>query len=198
MARRAWGCGREFHHKPVNLLASETPVLVLLRNYVAEMRMLNIRRVDHKASSTHCWRVRVQRRKQVFLRDFSDGPYGGREQALQAAQVYRNTLIQAHPPLSKPAYCAILKKTNRSGISGLTRVDRWEMSKGKRARRLYWEVQWPIENCKAKHRKFSIPKYGEEGAYQMALAARETALQALASQTFAPFESRVSRDDQAA
>ena len=160
--------------------------------------MLNIRRVDHEASSTHCWRVTVQRRKQLFRRDFSDGPHGGREQAFKAAQAYRDTLVQAHAPLSMPAYCAILKKTNRSGISGLTRVDRWEMSKGKRARRLYWEVQWPIENCKAKHRKFSITKYGEEGAYQRALAAREIALQALASQTFAPFESRVSRDDQAA
>lgn len=160
--------------------------------------MLNIRRVDHEASSTHCWRVRVQRRKQVFQHDFSDGPCGGRDQALQAAQAYRDMLIQAHPPLSKPAYCAILKKTNRSGISGLTRVDRWEISKGKRARRLYWEVQWPIENCKAKHRKFSIFKYGEEGAYQMALTARETALQTLASQTFSPFESRAFRNKQAA
>ena len=160
--------------------------------------MLNIARVDHEASSTHCWRVTVQRRKKLFRRDFSDGPYGGPEVALQAAQAYRDRLIQEHPPLSKPAYCAILKKTNRSGASGLTRVDRWELSKGKRVRRLYWEAQWPIENCKSKHRKFSILKYGEERAYQMALTARQTALQALASQTFSPFESRAFRNTQAA
>ena len=35
--------------------------------------MLNIRRVDHAASHTHCWRVTVQRRKRIFVRDFSDG-----------------------------------------------------------------------------------------------------------------------------
>ncbi len=34
--------------------------------------MLNIRRVDHDASSTHCWRVTVQRRKRLCRRDFSD------------------------------------------------------------------------------------------------------------------------------
>ncbi|MGZ8383018.1 MAG: hypothetical protein ACXWWE_03315 [Nitrospira sp.] len=33
--------------------------------------------------------------------------------------------------------------------------------------------------------------YGEEGAYQLALAAREAALQVLSSQAFLPFEARV-------
>ena len=75
--------------------------------------MLNIRRVDHEASSTHCWRVTVQRRKRIFVRDFSDGRQGGRRPALQAAQVYRDAVIKSHPPLSKPAYCAIRKKNNR-------------------------------------------------------------------------------------
>jgi len=42
--------------------------------------MLNIRRVDHDASSTHCWRVKVQRRKQLFTRDFSDGLHGVEKQ----------------------------------------------------------------------------------------------------------------------
>jgi hypothetical protein len=60
--------------------------------------MLNIRRVDHDASSTHCWRVTVQRRKRIFARDFSDGRQGGRQAALQAAQLYRNNLVKAYPP----------------------------------------------------------------------------------------------------
>lgn len=150
--------------------------------------MRNLRRVDHSASSTHCWRVTVQRRTEVFTRDFSDGVHGGREQALQAALAYRDTVIETHPPLSKPDYCAIVKKNNRSGVSGLSRVDGWDLSRGRRMRRLYWEVQWPIENGRSRHRKFSILKYGEEGAYQLALAARETALEALASQTFSPYD----------
>ncbi len=97
-----------------------------------------------------------------------------------------------------PAYCAILKKNNRSGISGLTRIDRWELSRGYRYHRLYWEAQWPIGEGRAKHKKFSILKYGEEGAYQRALAARDTALRALASATFSPFNACVSERHHAA
>ena len=149
--------------------------------------MRNIRRVDHEASSTHCWRVTIQRQSRMYRRDFSDGPHGGSEQALRAALQYRDRVIADHPPLAMPHYCAILKKTNRSGISRLTRVDRWERSKGRRYRRVFWEVQWPIGNGRAKHRKFSILKYGEDRALQMALAARETALQSLSEQTFSPF-----------
>ena len=123
--------------------------------------MLNIHRIDHEASHTHCWRVTVQRRTRIYVRSFSDGRYGGAEQALVAATTYRDALIRSNPPLSKPVYCAILKKTNRSGISGLSRIDRWEFSKGRRVHRLYWDVQWPIENCQSRHKKFSILKYGE-------------------------------------
>lgn len=85
--------------------------------------MRNLCRVDHEASSTHCWRVTIQRRTELFTRDFSDGVHSGREQALQAALAYRNTVIETHPPFGKPEYCKILKKSNRSSVSGLTRVD---------------------------------------------------------------------------
>ena len=155
--------------------------------------MLNIRRVDHDASRTHCWRVTVQRRKQIFERDFSDWLHGGRQPAFQAAQVYREKLVKAYPPLNKAAYCAIRKKNNRSGISGLTRVDTWEMYKGLRFRRLYWDAQWPIGHRKAQHKKFSITKYGEEDAYLRAFTARATALKALSIQTFSPYETRIRR-----
>ena len=158
--------------------------------------MLNIRRVDHDASSTHCWRVTVQRRKRIFVRDFSDGRHGGPQPALQAAQLYRNKLVKVHPPLSKAAYCAIRKKNNRSGISGLMRVDKWQVHNGRRARRLYWDAQWPIGHGKAQHKKFSITKYGEEEAYLRAFTARATALKALSTQTFSPFETRIRRRGQ--
>jgi len=114
----------------------------------------------------------------------SDGRHGGRQPAFQAAKLCRDALVTAHPPLSKPAYCAIRKKNNRSGISGLMRVDTWQVHNGRRSRRLHWEAQWPIGNGKARHQKFSITKYGEEGAKRKALAARRAALKALATQTF--------------
>jgi hypothetical protein len=158
--------------------------------------MLNIRRLDHEASGTHCWRVTVQRQSRIHRRSFSDGQHGGRAQALQAAQAYRDQLVHTYPPLAMPVYCAILKKNNRSGVSGLLRVDRVEVCRGKRQRKLFWEAQWPIGNGRSRHRKFSILKYGEEGAYQRALAARDTALLALSRKTFSPFEASCSCADQ--
>ena len=155
--------------------------------------MLNIRRVDHAASHTHCWRVTVQRRTRIFVRDFSDGRHASPQHALQAAQWYRDTLVKAYPPLSKAAYCAIRKKNNRSGISGLTRVDTWALYRGRRVRRLYWDAQWPIGHGKAQHKKFSIAKYGEDGAYLRACTARKTGLTALSTHTFSPFETRTRR-----
>ncbi len=38
--------------------------------------MLNINRVDHHASHTHCWRVTIQRQTQIYREEFSDGQYG--------------------------------------------------------------------------------------------------------------------------
>jgi hypothetical protein len=155
--------------------------------------MLNISRIDHEPSSTHGWRVQVRRQSRYYRRDFSDGPHGGWEPALAAAIAYRDQIIAAHPPLAMPEYCAILKKTNRSGVSGLTRVDRLERSKGRLRRRVYWEAQWPIDGCRSKHRKFSILKYGEEAAFEMASAARQAGLEAVAAYTFSPFATRYTR-----
>ncbi len=53
---------------------------------------INIRRVDHEASSTHCWRVTAQRRTRVYGRNFSDSQHGGAHQALEAARVNRDRL----------------------------------------------------------------------------------------------------------
>ena len=78
------------------------------------------------------------------------------------------------------------------------RVDTWQVYKGRRFRRLYWEAQWPIGKGKAQHKKFSITKYGEDGAYLRACTARKTALKTLSSQTFSPFEARTQRHGQAA
>ncbi len=152
--------------------------------------MRNICRRDHEGSKTHCWRVEIRRQSRTYRRSFSDGRYGGRANALQAARAYRDQLVAAYPRLTRSAYCAIVRKNNRSGISGLTRVDRVELS-GRPQRKLYWEAQVPLGHGRAQHRRFSILKYGEEGAYQRALVARETALRALTSKTFSPFEARV-------
>lgn len=122
--------------------------------------------------------MRIQRRNQIHCRHFSDAACGGKRQALQAAKAYRDGLIQQHSPLSRAEFCTIRKKTNRSGVSGVTRHE----APGRTPtspRHSFWLAQWPIGGGKAKKRKFSIKSYGERGAYLRALRARRAALTTL-------------------
>lgn len=145
--------------------------------------MHGISRVDHEASHTHSWLVRIQRRNQIHCRHFSDVACGGKRRALQAAKAYRDSLIKQHPPLSRTDFCMIRKKTNRSGVSGVTRHE----APGRTPtspRHSFWLAQWPIGGGKAKKRKFSVRLYGERGAYLRARKARRDALAAWETTAF--------------
>jgi hypothetical protein len=49
------------------------------------------------------------------------------------------------------------------------RVDVLENKRGRLHRPVYWDAQWPIGNGKARHKKFSVKKFGERGAFRRAL-----------------------------
>lgn len=141
---------------------------------------MHIYRIDHDHSHTHSWYVTIQRRGRIYHRHFTDSVYGGKRKALDAAKMYRDSRMAALRPLTRPDRCRIKKKNNRSGISGVTKIDTWEHIRGRRYHRLYWVAQWPIGNGKAQKKKFSITRYGEQGARQRALRARQDALKRLA------------------
>lgn len=141
---------------------------------------MHIYRIDHKPSHTHSWLVTVQRRGRIYHQHFTDSVYGGKRKALAAAKVHRDRLVGSLKPLTRPERCRIKKKNNRSGVSGVTRIDAIEVGRGQLRRRQYWLAQWPIGNGKATMRKFSIKQYGEGGARQQAVQARQAALKHLA------------------
>lgn len=141
--------------------------------------MKQIYRIDHEPSHTHSWFVTVQRRGRVYRRQFADTVYGGKRKALGVAESYRDRLIAHLRPLTRREICRIKKKNNRSGVSGVTRIDAMETDRGRPRRRQYWLAQWPIGSGKAKQRRFSVTRYGEQGAFQRAVQARREALRAL-------------------
>jgi hypothetical protein len=141
----------------------------------------HIYRIDHAKSRTHSWSVTVQRGGQDLPSTLTDSVYGGKQKARDAATVYRDSLTARLVPLTRPERCRITKKNNRSGISGVTRIDALETnSRGKTSRRRYWLAQWPIGAGKAKMKTFSIQRYGERGDFQRAVRARRQALKNLA------------------
>lgn len=141
--------------------------------------LIGIIRVDHHPSRTHAWVVTIQRRNRIHTGHFSDGVCGGKEAALEAAVRYRDYLVRSLPPLSRRALCSIKKKNNRSGTSGVTRIEQYETIGDRKRLRIYWVAQWPTGNGRAKQKKFSVRVYGERGAYLLAMRARKQGLQSL-------------------
>lgn len=143
--------------------------------------MKHIYRVDDEKTRTHSWLVTVQRRGQIYHRHFTDGVYGGKRKALDKAKVYRDGLLASLVPFTRLEICRIKKKNNRSGVSGVTRIDTRERNRAQIIHRRYWLAQWPIGDGKAQMKKFSIKEYGEQGAFRLAVRARQEALKSLSS-----------------
>lgn len=143
--------------------------------------MYGIIRIDRDASRTHTWQVTIQRRTRIYTRNFTDQRHGGEGKALEAAQAYRDALLATHAPMTRRERCAIRKKNNRSGVSGVTRIGITDRRCQNPVRAEYWLAKWPVEGGTAKQRKFSIQKYGERGAYLLAVRARKEALRHLSS-----------------
>lgn len=136
-----------------------------------------ISRVDNEVSRTHGWLVTVQRRGQIFRKHFSDGVHGGKQKSFLAAKQFRDEVIAKHPPFTMREYSSIVKKNNRSGVVGVCRYcasETRDLPEDKQ--RWFWVASWPLPDGRRKRVKFSVKKYGEDGAFKMALKARNDAL----------------------
>ena len=139
-----------------------------------------ISRVDNEVSRTHGWLVTIQRRGVIHRKHFSDGVHGGKQKSFAAAKGYRDEVITNNPPFSMREYSNIVKKNNRSGVVGVCRYcasETRDLPDDKQ--RWFWVASWPLPDGRRKRVKFSVKKYGEEGAFKMALKARKDALRGL-------------------
>jgi hypothetical protein len=141
--------------------------------------MYGITRIDNERSRTHAWVVTISRKRKTYFGSFSDIKYRGKNKALTAAKRYRDTILSKYPPMTLRAYCSILKRNNKSGISGVCRYVSNENDPKGGEPRSYWIARWSPEPRKTKCKKFSIKKYGEEKAFLLAVRARKKALKQL-------------------
>jgi hypothetical protein len=142
--------------------------------------LYGICRVDNDANRTHGWLVTIQRRGKKYCKLFSDKKHRGEAAAFDAAKCYRDRLIAKHPPMKLGRYMAIQRSNNRSGEVG---VGRYVTSETKTfspdKQRWHWVASWTRLDGSRGRAKFSVAKYGEEGAHRMALDARKEALKAI-------------------
>lgn len=122
------------------------------------------------------WRVMISRKQigRTFTKAFSDRTHGGEEAALAAARAWRDDVLRCHPPASKAELAVLVRKHNTSGRPGVFRRTMHKSTKdGRGAIHVFWQAQTPLCVTPMRTRSFSVAKFGEEGAYRLAVAARE-------------------------
>jgi hypothetical protein len=143
--------------------------------------MAHIVRIDKPKDSphgTHAWQVRVGGKRKYHSKLFSDGQYGGQQEALAAAQAYLEAYVAAHPKREqvgpfRPYHDGKLLASNKSGITGVYYTEyahRWD--KGRLVG--YWCASLPTgpDGPKPWHKKFNIERYGVREARRLAIEFR--------------------------
>lgn len=78
----------------------------------------NIVRIDVKNRNTHGWQVRITRHRRQHTKFFSDSIFGSSDDAFQAAEAYRDSLLDALPaPLAGAELAAQARST--TGVPGI-------------------------------------------------------------------------------
>ena len=138
----------------------------------AKNKNRNITRID---SSAHGYWVRVMRGGECFNKLFSDSECGGKRAALQMAREHRDKLIEvlANKELTRKKRAEIVTSRNYSTIPGVRYVEEVSRKGDAEYTYGYWEAQWSPEPYVRKKRRFSVKKFGNQKAMQLAIAARE-------------------------
>lgn len=129
-----------------------------------------------ETSSTLGWYVRVYRNKKTYSKFFSDTKFGGKDKALETAILQKEELSRMISKIpKKPTKRRVVTKDKRntSGVLGVSRTSK-KASNGKSYD--CYTVSWRPEPKVQKSTSFSIKKYGEEKALEMAIELRRKSI----------------------
>lgn len=130
-----------------------------------------ISRID--SGSTHGWFVRGYRNGKTYSKLFSDKKQGGKNKALKAAREYRDSLfeeIQSIPKKPRGRRLVLKDSRNTTGVLGVCRtVKKSPNGKENECYSVSWRPEPGIQKCTS----FSIKKYGEKKAFDLAVAHRK-------------------------
>ena len=144
----------------------------------------HLQRIDDERSRTHAWRAQVQRRHRVMIEHFSDGVYGGKQEALKAARRWRETMLtELHNRRYELWRRNCKRRNNTSGVVGVGRYVSRERNGRAVIERISWQAFWDGSDGRRHGRKFSVDKYGERRARELACQTRRAALRALAKRS---------------
>ena len=125
-----------------------------------------ISRIDLPAAGTFGWQVRLQRRGIKYAKFFADGMYGSESISLEAARQWRNAVLQK---IDDQTRICERSDRNRSGVVGVSKIT---VSAPNGNTYQFWQATWSPSPGQRRCVKFSIQRYGDREAFQLAVEAR--------------------------
>ncbi len=139
-----------------------------------------IQRID---KGHYAWRVVLSFMNQPFRQTFTDSVYGGKEQSLAAAMAWRDEKEAAVSIVDLEVWNRDrTRASNKSGVVGVYRHINVKKRKNGPVMFPQWIGYWQNANGKRSLRSFNVNKYGEEGAKQLAIRARQEGMEDVARQ----------------
>ncbi len=133
-----------------------------------------IARIDLPGQRTHGWQVRLQRRGKKYAKFFSDSAFGGPRIALVNAREFRDQLISKLEDQAKnQARICNQSSRNSSGVVGVSKIS---ITAANGNTYHFWQATWSPQPGKRCCVKFSIQRYGESQAFELAVQARIEAI----------------------
>jgi hypothetical protein len=140
----------------------------------APQKEKGISRID--SGSTHGWFVRGYRNGKTYSRLFSDRKCGNQEEALKEAREYRDSLhkdLDEIPQKERSRRVVFKDARNSTGVLGVCKTAKTGPNgKVNDCYSVSWRPSPGVQKCTS----FSISKYGEKKAFQLAVAHRRKML----------------------
>jgi hypothetical protein len=125
-----------------------------------------IARIDLPGAGTHGWQVRLQRRGIKYGKFFADRTHGHPKGALHAALQWRDALLAR---ITDRARICERSLRNSSGVVGVSKIT---VVSSNGSSYLFWQATWSPVPGQRRCVKFSIKRYGDREAFQLAVEAR--------------------------
>ena len=129
-----------------------------------------IARIELAGVCSFGWQVRMQCRGRKVSRFFSDRHYGNADSSLQAARQWRDQQWVAWQNEHRPRVC----QSSPRNVSGVVGVSRVSVKSRNGCVYFFWQATWCPAPGQRQSVKFSIKKFGDYAAYQLAIEARLT------------------------
>ncbi len=134
--------------------------------------MYAISRIEVKPG-VWCWSVHFRRTGKAHYKSFYDLKMGGSKKALAAAIEWRDDQLAKTRALGKREFHQLVRINNQSGVPGVQFIQPKSQPQGS------WQARLKMPDGKELARTFSVKRYGYEGAFKLAVKARQELLETI-------------------